>query len=144
MRPPATPRLPIGETARRLDLHPRTLMAWERMGLVRPAREGGRRVFSEPELRWLTCLRAFNRRGGVSLQGLSALLRFVPCWAIRARLAERDDGSYAPAGWPASRCLDHVVRAYEGEAPAECRDCGIYRDRRADGLGALRTRKEIP
>jgi hypothetical protein len=102
-------------------------MAWERMGLVRPERRGGRRVYSEDELRWLGCLQAFNRPGGISLQGVSALLKFVPCWAIRGQLAEETDGPCVPAEWPAGRCLDRVVRAYGGHAPAACRDCGIWR-----------------
>ena len=131
-------RLPIGEAALRLSLHPRTLMAWERMGLVRPARDGGRRVYSEDEIRWLGCLQAFNRSGGVSLQGISAMLRFVPCWGIRAELAAARQVPGAPAEWPAADCLDRVEQAYAGEAPAECRDCGIWRNRRAQGHGAWR------
>ena len=131
-------RLPIGEAALRLSLHPRTLMAWERMGLVRPARDGGRRVYSEDEIRWLGCLQAFNRSGGVSLSGISALLRFVPCWGIRAELAVGRDVPGAPAEWPATHCLQRVEQAYVGESPAECRDCGIWRSRHAEGLGAWR------
>ena len=106
-------------------------MAWERMGLVRPARESGRRVYSGAELRWLECLQSFNRDGGVSLSGLATMLKFVPCWGIRAQLAARDGvgESCAPTEWPASRCFERVVKAYEGEAVAECRDCEIYRER---------------
>ena len=121
-----------------MSLHPRTLMAWERIGLVRPARDGGRRVYSEDELRWLGCLQAFNREGGVSLQGISTLLRFVPCWGIRADLAAGHGGAGAPAEWPAANCLERVEHAYAGDAPAECRDCGIWRSRRTEGLGAWR------
>ena len=121
---------PIGETAGRLALHPRTLMAWERLGLVRPARVAGRRVYSDSELRWLECLQEFNRKGGVSLQGVATLLRFVPCWAIRAQLGESETGC-APAQWPADRCLSRVKEAFEGTAPAECRKCGVYRERQA-------------
>ena len=39
--------------------------------------------YSAPELRWLGCVQELNREGGISLQGLSTLLRFVPCWAVR-------------------------------------------------------------
>lgn len=113
-------------------------MAWERMGLVRPARDGGRRVYSEDELRWLGCLRTFNRQGGVSLQGLSALLKFVPCWGIRAQLDGRDGAPCDPAAWPAAACLERVARAYAGDAPEGCRTCGIWRTRRREGVGALR------
>lgn len=132
-----SPPLPIGEVARRLDLHPRTLMAWERLGLVKPARLGGRRVYSEGEIRWVGCLQAFNREGGISLQGLSALLRFVPCWAIRAEV-ERGSAPCVPSEYPAATCLERVSRAYAADAPASCHDCEIYRDHAASSRRALR------
>src|SRR5262249_60207867 len=40
----------VGEVAERLGVHWRTLHNWERAGLVRPARAGGRRVYSERDL----------------------------------------------------------------------------------------------
>jgi hypothetical protein len=130
------PPFPIGEVARRLDLHPRTLMAWERLGLVKPARCGGRRVYTEGEIRWVGCLQAFNRHGGISLQGLSALLRFVPCWAIRAEL-ESGSAPCVPSDYPAAECLTRVSRAYAADAPAACHDCGIYRGHAASSRRAL-------
>jgi hypothetical protein len=111
-------------------------MAWERLGLVRPERQGGRRVYSEAEIRWLGCLQEFNRQGGVSLLGLSALLRFVPCWAIRADLAE-GKSPCVPSAYPAAACLERVARAYSAEAPVACRDCGIYRSQAPEGRRAL-------
>lgn len=140
--PDSAARLPIGDAARRLDLHPRTLMAWERMGLVRPARDGGRRVYSEDEIRWLGCLREFNRAGGISLQGVSALLRFVPCWGIRAQLAEDRGAPAAPSQWPAGDALGRVERAYAGPPPAACEDCGIWNRRRGQGVLAWRARMD--
>ncbi len=142
--PESGARLPIGEAARRLSLHPRTLMAWERMGLVRPARDGGRRVYSEDELRWLGCLREFNRAGGISLQGVSALLRVVPCWAIRAQLgpdACAAPADTAPSAWRAASALGRLERAYTGPAPPACRDCGIWKARGASGADAWRARR---
>lgn len=140
--PESDARLPIGEAARRLRLHPRTLMAWERMGLVRPARDGGRRVYSEDELRWLGCLREFNRAGGISLQGVSALLRVVPCWGIRAQLADGPAPCAAPSEWRAGSALARLERAYTGPAPSACRDCGIWNARGAPGADAWRGRMD--
>jgi len=41
----------VGEVAERLGVHWRTLHNWERAGLVHPARAGGRRVYSESDMR---------------------------------------------------------------------------------------------
>ena len=41
----------VGEVAERLGVHWRTLHNWEKAGLVRPARAGGRRVYSEDDMR---------------------------------------------------------------------------------------------
>lgn len=131
------PLYSIGEVAERLAVHPRTLMAYERLGLVRPVRRSTRRAYSGAEVRWLTCLRAFNRQGGVSLQGLSTLLQFVPCWAIRAELQATHEQGAVPADYPASDCLSRVVRAYAGEAPQECGGCENYRGGAQSGREAL-------
>jgi hypothetical protein len=101
-------------------------MAWERIGLVRPARRSLRRRYSDDELRWLACVQEFNRRGGISLQGLSTMLRFVPCWAIRSQVESGRDVCCPPA-YPARQCLDRVHGAYAGSAPYECQSCGVYR-----------------
>jgi hypothetical protein len=112
-------------------------MAYERLGLVLPARRSNRRAYSSADLRWLTCLRAFNRQGGVSLSGLSTLLKFVPCWAIRAELEASDGELAVPSAYPASACLSRVVRAYAGQAPRECTGCDNYRGGAGSGREAL-------
>jgi len=128
----------IGRVAEGLGVHPRTLMAYERLGLVRPARRSGRRAYSAADRRWLTCLREFNREGGVSLQGLSTLLQFVPCWAIRSELTRGGRKVAAvPSDYPASDCLDRVTRAYSGEACPDCRSCDNYRGGSGPGREAL-------
>jgi MerR family transcriptional regulator/heat shock protein HspR len=115
----------IGAASAKLGVHPRTLMAWERIGLVKPARRSTRRHYSDDELRWLECVQAFNREGGVSLKGLSTLLRFVPCWAIRGQI-QSGEGVCCPPAYPAKQSLDRVRGAYAGSAPRECRSCGVY------------------
>lgn len=127
-------RVGIGPASRRLGLHPRTLMAYERIGLIRPARRRTRRIYSDNDLRWLACVQDFNRHAGVSLHGLSMLRRFLPCWAVREQM-ERDAGG----GWepPGLTSLERVHRAYLGEAPVACRGCGVYRAGRDEARAAL-------
>lgn len=128
---------PIGDAAGRLGVHPRTLMAYEKIGLVKPARRSNRRMYSDNELRWLGCVQLMNREGGISLQGLSTLLRFVPCWAILSQMEQGVRGDCSPAAHPAGACLERVRDAYAGHAPATCRSCGIYRENRARARIAL-------
>ena len=129
----------IGVASEKLGVHPRTLMAYERIGLVKPIRRSNRRRYSDDELRWLGCVQAFNRQGGISLNGLSTLLRFVPCWAVRRQMAVQDDPVCCPSSYPAGECLDRVRDAYSGEAPGECRTCGVYRSNRELCSSALAT-----
>ena len=128
---------PIGEAAGRLGVHPRTLMAYEKIGLVKPRRRSNRRMYSEDELRWLGCAQIMNREGGISLQGLSTLLRFVPCWAILSQVEGGGRGDCSPARHPAGDCLERVRRAYAGSAPGTCHTCGVYRRNREQALSAL-------
>src|SRR5512145_3313449 len=76
-------RYRIAEASRRVGLHPRTLMLYERLGLLMPARRGQQRRYSDDDLRWLGCIREINHTGGVSLAGMQAFLRYLPCWALR-------------------------------------------------------------
>jgi len=112
-------------------------MAYEKIGLVKPERRSNRRMYSENELRWLGCAQTMNRDGGISLQGLSTLLRFVPCWAILSQVEGGGRGDCSPARHPAEDCLNRVRSAYAGSAPKTCRTCGIYRGNREQALSAL-------
>jgi MerR family transcriptional regulator/heat shock protein HspR len=141
MRPassnPESPRHGIGEASARLGLHPRTLMAYERLGLVRPERRSNRREYSEDEIRWLGCVRELNRDGGISHQGLATMLRFVPCWAIRQEACGGVEDSVAPVRQSAEERMESERRAYEQPAPQYCRTCGMYRYNRVAGGSAL-------
>jgi hypothetical protein len=121
---------PIGEAAAGLGVHPRTLMAYERIGLVKPARRSNRRVYSEAELEWLACAQDLNRTGGISRRGLATLLRFVPCWAVRARVEAGEGVGSRESGPPRfarDAATERVRRAWSGEAPERCRRCPIHR-----------------
>ena len=131
---------PIGEASERLGLHARTLMAYERLGLVKPERRSNRRHYTESQLRWLGCVQELNREGGISLQGIGTLLRFVPCWAVRREVEAGESGGSCAASHPAETCLGRVHAAYAGEAPATCRDCGVYLNNRDRGRTAIAAR----
>ncbi|GJM44059.1 MAG: hypothetical protein DHS20C21_09010 [Gemmatimonadota bacterium] len=118
-------------------MHPRTLMSYERIGLIEPERCSNRRVYSENDLQWLGCVQDINRSAGVSLHGLSMLLKFVPCWAVLEQAGKEESPCRESPGSPT---LGRVDRAYSGRATADCRACGVYREQREQARVALENR----
>ena len=79
---PETPVYSIGVAAQLLNVHPRTLRIYEEEGLIKPARNGNRRIFSQNNLTWITCIRKMIHDEGISIPGIKKLLRYAPCWEI--------------------------------------------------------------
>ncbi|WP_456388156.1 MerR family transcriptional regulator [Desulfolithobacter sp.] len=79
---PDVPVYPIGVAARLLNVHPRTLRIYEAEGLISPTHVGSRRMFSDHDIQWITCLRTLIHKEGISIPGLKKLLGFAPCWEI--------------------------------------------------------------
>lgn len=126
------PRQGIASAADRLGVHPRTLMAYERIGLVTPERQSNRRMYSEEDLCWIGCAQDLNRSAGISLHGLAMLLRFVPCWAVRGQVEGGEDAQPSP-----EKMIANVNRAFAGQATERCRGCQRYRGRSEDARAAL-------
>jgi len=74
---------PIGIVAELLNIHPRTLRIYEQEGLIKPARRGGKRFYSNIDLQWLRCLRKLLTDEGLNIAGIKKLLTIAPCWSIR-------------------------------------------------------------
>lgn len=72
----------IGVAAKLLSVHPRTLRIYEDEGLIKPARNGNRRFFSQNDITWISCIRKMIHDEGISIPGIKKLLRFAPCWEI--------------------------------------------------------------
>ncbi|THB76350.1 MAG: MerR family transcriptional regulator [Desulfobulbaceae bacterium] len=77
-----TPVYSIGVAAQILNVHPRTLRIYEDEGLIKPARKGNRRYFSQNDVVWIDCLRKMIHDEGISIPGIKKLLRYAPCWEI--------------------------------------------------------------
>jgi len=72
------PILTISVAANLLKLHPRTLMLYERAGLIAPHRTNTkRRLFSIKDLEELQFIRLLTRKEGVNLQGVRVLLKAI-------------------------------------------------------------------
>lgn len=77
-----TPVYSIGVAAQLVNVHPRTLRIYENEGLIKPARNGNRRIFSQNDITWIGCLRKMIHDEGISIPGIKKLLRYAPCWEI--------------------------------------------------------------
>jgi len=77
-----TPVYSIGVAAQLLNVHPRTLRIYEDEGLIKPARNGNRRIFSQNNITWISCIRKMIHDEGISIPGIKKLLRYAPCWEI--------------------------------------------------------------
>ena len=73
---------PIGVAAKLLDVHPRTLRIYEDEGLIKPTREGNRRLYSTNDITWIGCLRRLIHDEGISIPGIKKLLRYATCHEI--------------------------------------------------------------
>ena len=77
-----TPVYSIGVAAQLLNVHPRTLRIYEDEGLIKPARNGNRRIFSQNNITWISCIMKMIHDEGISIPGIKKLLRYAPCWEI--------------------------------------------------------------
>jgi MerR family transcriptional regulator/heat shock protein HspR len=68
--------------AKLLDVHPRTLRIYEDEGLIKPIREGNRRLYSTNDITWIGCLRGLIHNEGISIPGIKKLLRYATCHEI--------------------------------------------------------------
>lgn len=72
------PILTISVAANLLDLHPRTLMLYEKEGFISPHRtKTNRRLFSIKDLEHLQFLKYLTQREGINLNGVRVILSAI-------------------------------------------------------------------
>ena len=116
-----SPVYPIGVAARLIGVHARTLRIYEAEGLVRPAHKGNRRMFSQNDISWITCLRSIIHEQGISIPGLKKLLKLVPCWEVAECSHSGCGGCEASVDWAEPRSL-HPVGDEDARVAAKQKD----------------------
>ncbi len=71
-----------GHVAKMLQISPSTLRTYELEGLVSPSYRRGRKGYSHEHVNWISCMRFLIQDKGISIPGLTRLLRLAPCWEI--------------------------------------------------------------
>ena len=125
---PHKPVYSIGVVADLLNIHPRTLRVYEQEGLIKPARRGGKRYYSNSDLQWLRCLRKLLTEDGLNIAGVKKLLSMAPCWQIRN--CDEETRKKCPA------ILNFTVPCWElkpkmcKEKGLKCEECDVYKEKR--------------
>ena len=72
------PILSISVASSLLEIHPRTIMLYERVGLLAPHRtKSKRRMFSRKDLEDLQFIKFFTREKSINLQGVKIVLEAI-------------------------------------------------------------------
>lgn len=135
------PIFPISVAARLLDVHPRTLRIYEEEGLLKPARQGNKRYFSQDNIEWVRCLRCLIHEEGISIPGVKKLLDLVPCWEVKkcAWEVRQNCTAFVDRSLP---CWQ-TAQAICPRKPEQCEGCEVFIRalKEAESTAAKRRRK---
>src|SRR6266571_6472464 len=67
----------ISIAARMVDMHPQTLRLYERLGLLKPARHGINRLYSDHDIARLRQIQRLTQDMGVNLAGVEIILNLL-------------------------------------------------------------------
>lgn len=85
------PVYPISIAAKFLKVCPDTLRIWERKGLIKPARLGKNRFYSDCDIEQLEQIRDLIQKRGINIQGVLSMLKITRCWELKkCKSSERD------------------------------------------------------
>lgn len=116
---------PIGAIVKQLGVDPITLRNYEREGLVKPSRRGGKRYYSNNDLKWLRCLRKMMIEDGLQLSAIKKLLTIDPCWEINNCPEEIRKNCPAMLDFPVP-CWELMPKMNKPSG-RRCEECEVYR-----------------
>ena len=67
----------ISVAARRVGMHPQTLRLYEKAGLVKPARRGSNRLYSDWDIERLRKIQELTQTMGVNIAGVEIILKLL-------------------------------------------------------------------
>jgi len=77
------PVFTIGIVAKKLNVCPATLRIWERKKLIRPARLGKNRFYSQCDLDRLEQIKEMLQKKRINIEGAKKILETTRCWEIK-------------------------------------------------------------
>lgn len=73
----------IGITAKFLKVCPDTLRIWERKGLIKPARLGKNRFYSQCDIERLEYIKKLIQEDQINIQGVKNIFKITRCWELK-------------------------------------------------------------
>jgi MerR family transcriptional regulator, heat shock protein HspR len=67
----------ISVAAKMVEMHPQTLRLYERLGLLKPARQGSNRLYSDADIARLRQIQRLTQDMGVNLAGVEVILNLL-------------------------------------------------------------------
>ncbi|MBT3479112.1 MAG: MerR family transcriptional regulator [Candidatus Marinimicrobia bacterium] len=119
------PTYAIGLVSKKIGVSPETLRLYERKGLLLPYRtKTGRRLFSQTDVEWLSCIRKLILHDKLNLAGISRLLALIPCWDIKP--CTEEERRNCPAYLSKDQVCWQILETSQDCKDATCRDCDVY------------------
>ena len=111
----------MGVATQILNVHPRTLRIYEAEGLIKPHRQGGKRMFSKNDLVWIKCLRNLIHEENISIPGIKRLLELMPCWKLKdcPQEVRANCAAFKEKG---KKCWEFSQNTCENS----CKNCEVY------------------
>ena len=122
--PSNEPVYTISEAARALGISIRSLILFEREGLILPYRTSlNRRLYSELELKNVRNIQSMINERGLNLSAVRYIYANIPCWLLK----KDDDKNHSDCPAFSSRSKPCWATAKGCCDPAtDCRDCPVY------------------
>ena len=117
----------IGVAAELLGTTDQTLRLYEKHGLIKPARRGKNRFYSNNDIRWMQCIRDLIHVEKISIEGIKRLLDYAPCWEIR-RCPPNIKASCSAFKQPNKPCWE-ITRGTCSENSKGCDECIVFLSR---------------
>jgi hypothetical protein len=117
----------IGEVSGMVGLSQKTLRDYEKMGLLRPARQPrtNNRVYTDYEVEQIERISTLMHEEGFTLPCLVRLLQLAPCWKIFDCEIKTECNAYLKSHEPC-----YVVRIEHGTlCDGKCEQCAVYLNR---------------
>ncbi len=73
----------IGIIAKLLKVCPDTLRIWERKNLIKPARIGKNRFYSQCDIDRLEYVKSLIQNEKINIQGVKNILKITRCWELK-------------------------------------------------------------
>jgi MerR family transcriptional regulator/heat shock protein HspR len=119
----------ISSVSKMLKIHSRTLMKYEKLGLIKPFRDprNNRRLYSNNDVKWISCIAKLVHEDGFNLKSLNYVLSLAPCWMVKRCPEEsrKQCQAYYNQSKPCWEILSAVCKPCVDRIP--CTECDFYR-----------------